>query len=94
MNDEEKVGYKTYFKYLSEKSRFGVIGNGGSNVKDMYIVPLPSNESLPPLLKSYRVKGILTYLTCCQLFKTIEYAGSKPDACIYMHVCFIYLCLV
>lgn len=56
-NDEEKEGYKEYFRYLSEKKRFGVVGNGAAVIKDMYIIPLPSHESLPHALKPYRHKG-------------------------------------
>jgi len=59
VNEEEKIGYKEYFKYLSEKKRFGVVGNGASTIKDMYIIPLPSHESLPAALKPYRHKGDL-----------------------------------
>lgn len=57
VNDEEKEGYKEYFKYLSEKKRCGVVGNGASIIKDMYIIPLPSHDSLPSALKPYRHKG-------------------------------------
>ncbi|XP_067935635.1 death-inducer obliterator 1-like [Watersipora subatra] len=56
VNEEEKASYKVYFKYLSEKKRFGVVGNGSSDIKDMYIIPLPSHESLPVALKPYRHK--------------------------------------
>lgn len=57
VNEEEKVGYRDYFKYLSEKKRFGVVGNGASIIKDMYVIPLPRDESLPAALKPYRHKG-------------------------------------
>lgn len=69
VNDEEKVGYNEYFKYLSEKRRFGVVGNGASVIKDMYVIPLPKDESLPTALKPYRHKGI-------RIIKTEQYISS------------------
>ena len=65
VNDEEKVGYRAYFKYLSERRRFGVVGNGASVIKDMYVIPLPRDESLPSALKPYRHKGL------CPIFPSL-----------------------
>lgn len=81
-NDEEKIGYKEYFKYLSEKKRFGVVGNGASVIKDMYILPLPSQESLPSALKPYRHKG--KFAVCLTRTLTLQYVTLTAPVYYYL----------
>ncbi|XP_026319700.1 death-inducer obliterator 1 isoform X3 [Hyposmocoma kahamanoa] len=50
-NDEEKMQYIALYSYLSSRNRLGVVKvSNTTNVKDFYIVPLPSNTTLPSVL--------------------------------------------
>lgn len=45
-NDEEKLGYESFFDYLHKRNRFGVVGNAGRTIKDFYIFPLAKDQEL------------------------------------------------
>jgi len=45
-SDDEKVSYASFFAYLQERKRFGVVGNFSAMVKDCYILPLGPEENL------------------------------------------------
>ncbi|XP_047535468.1 death-inducer obliterator 1 [Vanessa atalanta] len=50
-NDEEKMQYIALYSYLSSRNRLGVVKvTNTATVKDFYIVPIPANTSLPPVL--------------------------------------------
>ncbi|XP_045448734.1 death-inducer obliterator 1 [Melitaea cinxia] len=50
-NDEERMQYIALYSYLSSRNRLGVVKvSNTATVKDFYIVPIPANTSLPPVL--------------------------------------------
>ncbi|XP_053619005.1 death-inducer obliterator 1 [Plodia interpunctella] len=50
-NDEEKMQYIALYSYLSSRNRLGVVKvSNTTSVKDFYIVPVPANTTLPPVL--------------------------------------------
>ena len=57
-NDEEKVGYNSFFNYLKERNRFGVIGNSGKAIKDFYIFPLPEDQEVHQSLLPFDCIGL------------------------------------
>ncbi|KAI8497391.1 Death-inducer obliterator 1 [Branchiostoma belcheri] len=56
--DEEKVGYIMLYSYFHSRQRFGVVGNNSRQVKDMYLIPLPSHEEVPYQLKPFDGPGL------------------------------------
>lgn len=57
-NDDEKVGYEQFFKYLHTRNRFGVVGNSGKAIKDFYIFPLARDQDMHESLQSFNGVGI------------------------------------
>ncbi|XP_028028225.1 death-inducer obliterator 1 isoform X2 [Bombyx mandarina] len=58
-NDEEKMPYIALFSYLSSRNRLGVVKvSNTTTVKDFYVVPLPANTTLPPVLMPLDGPGI------------------------------------
>lgn len=55
---DEVQGYSNLFHYLSSRSRCGVIGNVTTPVRDMYLVPLSAEGSMPPQLRLLGVSSI------------------------------------
>lgn len=49
-SDEEEVAYVSLFSYFNSRRRFGVVSNIGNNIKDLYLIPICANESIPPEL--------------------------------------------
>lgn len=49
-NDEEKIPYITLYSYLNSRSRLGVVGNVSKNIKDFYIMPFSSQNTIPSVL--------------------------------------------
>lgn len=58
--EEEEVAYVSLFSYFSSRRRFGVVASGNRSIKDLYLVPLGSNESLPAMLQPLEGPGINT----------------------------------
>lgn len=58
-NDEEKMQYIALYSYLSSRNRLGVVKvSNTTSIKDLYIVPLPANSSLPAVLLPLRGPGL------------------------------------
>ncbi|XP_059050860.1 death-inducer obliterator 1 isoform X2 [Achroia grisella] len=58
-NDEEKMQYIALYSYLSSRNRLGVVKvSSTTSVKDFYIVPLPANTTLPPVLLPLEGPGL------------------------------------
>lgn len=57
-NGEEVQGYSNLFHYLHTRTRCGVIGNVTAPVRDMYLVPLSAEGSIPPQLRLLGVSSI------------------------------------
>ncbi|CAB3256493.1 unnamed protein product [Arctia plantaginis] len=58
-NDEEKMQYIALYSYLSSRNRLGVVKvTNMTTVKDLYIVPLPANTTLPAVLLPLDGPGI------------------------------------
>jgi len=49
--------YSQLFSYLSVRNRCGVVSSWGSQVKDLYIVPLPANSAVPSALLPFSGPG-------------------------------------
>lgn len=49
-SDEEEVAYVSLFSYFNSRRRFGVVSNICNNIKDLYLIPLCTNESIPSVL--------------------------------------------
>ena len=50
-SDEEKTGYIKLYTYFYTRQRIGVIGNCYSGIKDIYILPLASDDPIPEELR-------------------------------------------
>ncbi|XP_047145708.1 PHD finger protein 3 isoform X1 [Hydra vulgaris] len=48
---EEKTGYIKLYTYFYQRHRIGVVGNCSQGIKDMYILPLASQEAIPAELQ-------------------------------------------
>ncbi|XP_059480576.1 death-inducer obliterator 1 isoform X2 [Neocloeon triangulifer] len=55
---EDKQSYITYYNYLLNRNRFGVVGKKGSKIKDFYIFPLPSKSPVPQFLLPFDGPGL------------------------------------
>lgn len=56
--EEEEVAYVSLFSYFSSRRRFGVVASGHRSIKDLYLVPLGANESVPSMLQPLEGPGI------------------------------------
>ncbi|TSX72103.1 Death-inducer obliterator 1 [Bagarius yarrelli] len=75
-SDEEKVAYVSLFSYFNSRRRFGVVSNICNNIKDIYVIPLCANESIPSILLPIEGPGLeqnhpnlLIGLAVCQKLK-------------------------
>ncbi|NXN91344.1 DIDO1 protein, partial [Rhinopomastus cyanomelas] len=50
VTEDEEVGYACVYSYLASRYRFGVIINTIRNIKDFYLMPLSSQDPIPPKL--------------------------------------------
>uniref|UniRef100_A0A3B3TTX8 Death-inducer obliterator 1-like n=1 Tax=Poecilia latipinna TaxID=48699 RepID=A0A3B3TTX8_9TELE len=56
--EEEEVAYVSLFSYFSSRGRFGVVANISRSIKDVYLVPLGANESIPSILQPFEGPGL------------------------------------
>ncbi|XP_047222134.1 uncharacterized protein si:ch73-181d5.4 isoform X2 [Girardinichthys multiradiatus] len=56
--EEEEVAYVSLFSYFSSRGRFGVVANISRSIKDVYLVPLAANESIPSILQPFEGPGL------------------------------------
>ncbi|XP_077368807.1 uncharacterized protein LOC144013606 isoform X1 [Festucalex cinctus] len=56
--EEEEVAYVSLFSYFSSRGRFGVVSNNSRSIKDVYIVPLSAEESVPSILQPLEGPGL------------------------------------
>uniref|UniRef100_A0A3B5A685 Death inducer-obliterator 1 n=1 Tax=Stegastes partitus TaxID=144197 RepID=A0A3B5A685_9TELE len=56
--EEEEVAYVSLFSYFSSRGRFGVVANSSNSIKDVYLVPLSSKESIPSILQPLEGPGL------------------------------------
>lgn len=67
-SEEEEVAYVSLFSYFNSRRRFGVVSNISRSIKDVYLVPLSANESIPSMLQPLDGPGMntltLLYFTC------------------------------
>ena len=54
----ESKSYTTFFNYLNNRDRFGVVGNNSKMVKDCYILALPKNGQIHECLKPLDGPGL------------------------------------
>ena len=54
----EAKSYTTFFNYLNNRDRFGVVGNNSKMVKDCYIIALPKNGQIHECLKPLDGPGL------------------------------------
>lgn len=60
--EEEEVAYVSLFSYFSSRRRFGVVASGNRSIKDLYLVPVGANESVPSMLQPLEGPGGKLYL--------------------------------
>ncbi|TWW56908.1 Death-inducer obliterator 1 [Takifugu flavidus] len=58
--EEEEVAYVSLFSYFSSRRRFGVVASGNRSIKDLYLVPVGANESVPSMLQPLEGPGLET----------------------------------
>ena len=58
---DEKRSFLELFTYMKEKQRFVVVVNCHLPIKDMYLMPLSTGESLPNFLKPFHGPGKIKY---------------------------------
>lgn len=67
------MAYVSLFSYFSSRGRFGVVSHTSHSIKDVYLVPLSSTESIPPLLQPFEGPGTWVYQLCVlQLLKQVR----------------------
>ena len=57
-SQEESKSYTTFFNYLHNRDRFGVVGNNSKMVKDCYIIALPKTGQIHECLKPLDGPGL------------------------------------
>lgn len=57
-SDEEEVAYVSLFSYFNSRRRFGVVSNICKHIKDLYLIPLCSKQSIPAVLLPMEGPGI------------------------------------
>ena len=57
LKGKDKEGYIGLFKYLLERFRAGVVVNCRGMVKDMYILPLKADDSIPEMILPFSGPG-------------------------------------
>ncbi|XP_070275734.1 death-inducer obliterator 1 isoform X2 [Myotis yumanensis] len=48
--EEEEVAYISLYSYFSSRGRFGVVANNSRHIKDLYLIPLSSEDPVPSKL--------------------------------------------
>ncbi|RVE72470.1 hypothetical protein OJAV_G00042050 [Oryzias javanicus] len=83
--EEEEVAYVSLFSYFSSRKRFGVVANNRGRIKDLYLIPLSSNDPLPSKLLPFDGPGLeparpnlLLGLLICQ--KDRKRAGAQLES--------------
>uniref|UniRef100_A0A8C4NEM5 Death-inducer obliterator 1 n=1 Tax=Eptatretus burgeri TaxID=7764 RepID=A0A8C4NEM5_EPTBU len=56
--EEEKVGYVSLYSYFSSRNRFGVVANNPHYIKDTYLIPLGSTDTIPHHLLPFDGPGL------------------------------------
>ncbi|XP_066526286.1 death-inducer obliterator 1 isoform X2 [Hoplias malabaricus] len=56
--EEEEVAYVSLFSYFSSRKRFGVVANSNKRIKDLYLIPLSSEDPLPAKLLPFDGPGL------------------------------------
>ncbi|XP_073679702.1 death-inducer obliterator 1 [Garra rufa] len=84
-SEEEEVAYVSLFSYFNSRRRFGVVSNICKHIKDLYLIPLCTKQSIPAVLLPMEGPGleqdhpnILIGLAVCQ--KTKRTDGLPQDA--------------
>ncbi|XP_042607263.1 death-inducer obliterator 1 [Cyprinus carpio] len=49
-SEEEEVAYVSLFSYFNSRRRFGVVSNICKHIKDLYLIPLSTKQSIPAVL--------------------------------------------
>ena len=58
-DDKSSVSsHSLLFSYLSVRNRCGVVSSWGAAIKDMYILPLSSSATVPPVLLPFDGPGM------------------------------------
>ncbi|XP_077073841.1 uncharacterized protein LOC143724572 isoform X2 [Siphateles boraxobius] len=78
-SEEEEVAYVSLFSYFNSRRRFGVVSNICRRIKDLYLIPLSTKQSIPAALLPIEGPGleqdhpnILMGLAVCQKMKRLE----------------------
>ncbi|KAI2643884.1 Death-inducer obliterator 1 [Labeo rohita] len=78
-SDEEEVAYVSLFSYFNSRRRFGVVSNICKHIKDLYLIPLCSKQSIPAVLLPMEGPGLeddhpnlLIGLAVCQKTKRLD----------------------
>ncbi|XP_062872178.1 death-inducer obliterator 1 [Trichomycterus rosablanca] len=84
--DEEEIAYVSLFSYFNSRRRFGVVSNVCNNVKDLYLIPLGANQSIPSILLPLEGPGLeqnhpnlLIGLAICQKLKRPGLPSQEID---------------
>ncbi|XP_061591772.1 death-inducer obliterator 1 isoform X3 [Cololabis saira] len=78
--EEEEVAYVSLFSYFSSRGRFGVVSNIGRSIKDVYLVPLSANESIPSILQPLEGPGLEKKRPNLLLGLAIVQKGKRPGS--------------
>ncbi|XP_039527267.1 death-inducer obliterator 1 isoform X1 [Pimephales promelas] len=92
-SEEEEVAYVSLFSYFNSRRRFGVVSNICKHIKDLYLIPLSTKQSIPTALLPIEGPGleqdhpnILMGLAVCQKMKglpqDIGEKKSRPLICV------------
>lgn len=57
-SEEEEVAYVSLFSYFNSRRRFGVVSNICKHIKDLYLIPLSTKQSIPAVLLPIEGPGI------------------------------------
>ena len=54
---EDRISYQQLFMYLLSKNKYGVTNEISKNFKEMYMIPLPSQQAIPSYLLPFTGVG-------------------------------------
>ncbi|CAK6447258.1 unnamed protein product [Pipistrellus nathusii] len=81
--EEEEVAYISLYSYFSSRGRFGVVANNSRHIKDLYLIPLSSEDPVPSKLLPFEGPGlesprpnIILGLVICQKMKRPSNTGD------------------
>lgn len=57
-SEEEEVAYVSLFSYFNSRRRFGVVSNICKRIKDLYLIPLSTKQSIPAVLLPIEGPGL------------------------------------